>query len=160
MLGGAAFDLMVNLTDMQEHEHLNRQAIETGKHVWSEKPMANSLDAGQQLLEAARKKGVRLWGAPAMVVSPQFAFRCSVDHGISERRQDGSPEGSLISLDPSVGATEVTKSLVQERRRRPASHFGPGARTSEDFPAYPLAGPAGADTHRLPIPSVTSSHTS
>jgi predicted dehydrogenase len=74
MLAGAAFDLMVNLTDMQEHEHLNRQAIEAGKHVWSEKPMANSLDAGQQLLEAARKKGVRMWGAPAMVVSPQFAF--------------------------------------------------------------------------------------
>src|SRR5439155_112558 len=29
---------------------------------------------GQALLEAANKKGVRLWGAPAMVVSPQFAF--------------------------------------------------------------------------------------
>lgn len=74
MLAGAAFDLMVNLTDMQEHEHLNRQAIEAGKHVWSEKPMANSLDAGQKLLESARAKGVRIWGAPAMVVSPQFAF--------------------------------------------------------------------------------------
>lgn len=74
MLAGAAFDLMVNLTDMQEHEHLNRQAVEAGKHVWSEKPMANSLDAGQKLLETARKKGVRVWGAPAMVVSPQFAF--------------------------------------------------------------------------------------
>jgi len=74
MLAGAAFDLLVNLTDMQEHERLNRQAIEAGKHVWSEKPMANSLAAGQALLEAANKKGVRLWGAPAMVVSPQFAF--------------------------------------------------------------------------------------
>jgi predicted dehydrogenase len=74
MLAGAAFDLMINLTDMQEHEHLNRQAIEAGKHVWSEKPMANSLDAGQQILETAQKKGLRIWGAPAMVVSPQFAF--------------------------------------------------------------------------------------
>src|SRR5439155_24393541 len=74
MLAGAAFDLLVDLTDMQEHEHLNRQAVEAGKHVWSEKPMANSLDAGQKLLEAAGKKGVRMWGAPAMVVSPQFAF--------------------------------------------------------------------------------------
>ncbi|HKB05993.1 MAG TPA: Gfo/Idh/MocA family oxidoreductase [Gemmataceae bacterium] len=74
MLAGAAFDLLVNLTDMQEHEHLNRQAVEAGKHVWSEKPMANSLDAGQKLLEAAKEKKVRIWGAPAMVVSPQFAF--------------------------------------------------------------------------------------
>jgi predicted dehydrogenase len=74
MLAGVAFDLLVNLTDMQEHERLNRQAVEAGKHVWSEKPMANSLAAGRRLLEAAAKKGVRIWGAPAMVVSPQFAF--------------------------------------------------------------------------------------
>ncbi len=74
MLAGAAFDLLVNLTDMQEHERLNRQAIAAGKHVWSEKPLANSLAAGQELLAAAKAKGVKFWGAPAMVVSPQFAF--------------------------------------------------------------------------------------
>jgi predicted dehydrogenase len=74
MLAGAPFELMVNLTDMQEHERLNRQALEAGKHVWSEKPMANSLAAGQALLELAAKKGVRIWGAPTVVNSPQFAF--------------------------------------------------------------------------------------
>lgn len=74
MLAGAEFDLLVDLTDMQEHEHLNRQALEAGKHVWSEKPMANSLAAGQKLLELAKKKGLRLWGAPAMVISPAFAI--------------------------------------------------------------------------------------
>jgi predicted dehydrogenase len=74
MLAGVAFDLLVNLTDMQEHEHLNAQAIENGKHVWSEKPIANSLGAGQQLLMWARQKGVRLWGAPTVVMSAQFAF--------------------------------------------------------------------------------------
>jgi predicted dehydrogenase len=74
MLAGAAFDLLVNTTDMQEHGRLNRQAIEVGKHVWSEKPMANTLAAGQELLELAKKKGVRIWGAPTVVNSPQFAF--------------------------------------------------------------------------------------
>jgi len=74
LLAGAAFDLMVNLTDMQEHERLNFLAVEAGKHIWCEKPMANSLAAGQKLLAAAKKKGLKLWGAPAMVVSPQFAF--------------------------------------------------------------------------------------
>jgi predicted dehydrogenase len=74
MLAGAEFDLLVNITDMQEHERLNRQALQAGKHVWSEKPMANSLDAGQELLALAKAKGLRLWGAPAMVVSPAFAF--------------------------------------------------------------------------------------
>jgi len=74
MLAGEPFDFLVNLTDMQEHEHLNRQALAAGKHVWSEKPIANSLRAGQGLLRLAREKNVRLWGAPITVQSPQFAF--------------------------------------------------------------------------------------
>ncbi len=74
MLAGAPFDLLVDTTDMQEHERLNRQAIEAGKHVWSEKPMANSLAAGQELLALAKKRGVLIWGAPVVVNSPQFAF--------------------------------------------------------------------------------------
>ena len=47
MLAGAAFDLLVDLTDMQEHYRLNKQALEAGKHVWSEKPMANDLAGGR-----------------------------------------------------------------------------------------------------------------
>ncbi len=74
MLAGDQFDLLVNLTDMQEHERLNRQALEAGKHVWSEKPIANSLASGEQLLKLANKKNVRLWGAPVTVVSSAFAF--------------------------------------------------------------------------------------
>jgi len=45
-----------------------------GKHVWSEKPMANTYAEGKALLELARSKGLKLWGAPAVVNSPQFAF--------------------------------------------------------------------------------------
>ncbi len=74
MLAGEPFEFLINLTDMQEHEHLNRQGIAAGKHVWSEKPIANSLAAGQKLLRTAREKNLRLWGAPITVQSPQFAF--------------------------------------------------------------------------------------
>jgi predicted dehydrogenase len=74
MLAGEPFEFLVNLTDMQEHERLNRQALEAGKHVWSEKPIANSLSAGQELLRTAQQKKLRLWGAPITVQSPQFAF--------------------------------------------------------------------------------------
>jgi len=74
MLGGEPFELLVNLTDMQRHEEINRRAIEAGKHVWSEKPIANSPSAGRELLRMANRRGVRLWGAPITVQSPQFAF--------------------------------------------------------------------------------------
>ena len=74
MLAGEPFEFLIDLTDMQEHEHLNRQALEAGRHVWSEKPIANSLRAGQELLRLAKRKDIRLWGAPITVQSPQFAF--------------------------------------------------------------------------------------
>ena len=74
MLAGVPFDLMVTITDMQEHEHLNRQALNAGKHVWSEKPMANTYAAGRELFELAKSNKLRIWGAPAVVNSPQFAF--------------------------------------------------------------------------------------
>jgi predicted dehydrogenase len=74
LLAGAAFDLLVNLTDMQEHGRLNKQALGAGKNVWSEKPLANSYAEGKALLDMANSKKLRLWGAPAVVNSPQFVF--------------------------------------------------------------------------------------
>lgn len=74
LLAGAPFDLMVTLTDMQEHGRLNKQALMAGKHVWSEKPMANTYREGKELLDLSRQKGLRIWGAPAVVNSPQFEF--------------------------------------------------------------------------------------
>lgn len=73
-LAGAPFDLLVNLTDMQEHGRLNKQGLEAGKNVWSEKPMANTYKEGKALLDLAKSKKLRIWGAPAVVNSPQFAF--------------------------------------------------------------------------------------
>ena len=74
MLAGAPFDLMITLTDMQEHGRLNKQALMAGKHVWSEKPMANTYAEGKALMDLAKSKKLRIWGAPAVVNSPQFAF--------------------------------------------------------------------------------------
>lgn len=74
MMAGVPFDLMVTTTDMQEHGRLNKIALLAGKHVWSEKPMANTYAEGKALLALARSKNLRLWGAPAVVNSPQFAF--------------------------------------------------------------------------------------
>lgn len=59
---------------MQEHGRLNKIALEAGKHVWSEKPLATTYREGKELLDLARQRGLRIWGAPAVVNSPQFAF--------------------------------------------------------------------------------------
>jgi predicted dehydrogenase len=74
MLAGVPFDMMVTTTDMQVHGELNKKALMAGKHVWSEKPMANTYAEGKALLDLAKRKKLRLWGAPAVVNSPQFEF--------------------------------------------------------------------------------------
>ena len=74
MLAGVPFDMQVTTTDMQVHGMLNKKALLAGKHVWSEKPMANTYAEGKALLDLARSKKLRLWGAPVVVNSPQFAF--------------------------------------------------------------------------------------
>lgn len=78
MLAGEPFEFLIDLTDMQQHEGINRRALQAGKHVWSEKPIANTLAAGQELLRMARAANLRLWGAPITVQSPQFAFMARV----------------------------------------------------------------------------------
>lgn len=82
MLEGEPFELLVNLTDMQEHGRLNQMALQAGRHIWSEKPMAGTYREGQELLALAREKDLRIWGAPSVVNSPQFAF-------MSKTIQDG-----------------------------------------------------------------------
>lgn len=77
MMTGVDFDLLVNLTDMQEHGRLNQIALMHGKHIWSEKPLANSYKEGLDLLQLSKQSGLRIWGAPAVVNSPQFAFMAS-----------------------------------------------------------------------------------
>src|SRR5205085_7303340 len=74
LMAGPHFDLMLTLTDMQEHGRLNKIALEHGRNVWSEKPMANTYKEGRALLDLAIAKKLRIWGAPAVVNSQQFAF--------------------------------------------------------------------------------------
>jgi predicted dehydrogenase len=100
MLKGVPFDMMVTLTDMQIHGDLNKKALMAGKHVWSEKPMANTYAEGKALLDLAKSKKLRLWGAPAVVNSPQFAY-------MSKAIQDGKL-GRVASAHGQYGHTGPT----------------------------------------------------
>lgn len=100
MLSGVPFDMMVTLTDMQVHGELNKKALMAGKHVWSEKPMANTYAEGKALLDLAKQKKIRFWGAPAVVNSPQFAF-------MSKTIQEGKL-GRIASAHGQYGHTGPT----------------------------------------------------
>jgi predicted dehydrogenase len=100
LLKGVDFDLMLTLTDMQMHGTLNRKALMAGKNVWSEKPLANTYEEGKQLVELAKEKNIRIWGAPAVVTSPQFEF-------MSKTIQSGKL-GKLASAHGQYGHTGPT----------------------------------------------------
>jgi predicted dehydrogenase len=61
-------ELVVNLTVPVAHVEVATAAIDAGKHVWNEKPLALDMNAGRALLLRAREKGVRVGCAPDTVL--------------------------------------------------------------------------------------------
>ncbi len=57
-------DVVLNLTVPAAHGPLALAALEAGKHVYNEKPLATSREEGARLLEAARAAGKRIGCAP------------------------------------------------------------------------------------------------
>ena len=55
---------MLNLTVPKAHVEVGLKAIAAGKHVYSEKPLGVALKEGKRLVDAAKKKGVRVGCAP------------------------------------------------------------------------------------------------
>lgn len=57
-------DIVLNLTRPYEHYGVSIEALKAGKHVYSEKPLAATLEEGKALVEMAQEKGLMLGGAP------------------------------------------------------------------------------------------------
>lgn len=64
LLAADDIDIVVNLTIPAVHAEVSLRAIEHGKHVWSEKPLAITREDGMKVLQAAEAKGVRVGCAP------------------------------------------------------------------------------------------------
>jgi len=65
-------DLVLVLTSMQEHGEITRAAIEAGKHVMVEKPLAMTLEEAQEIVAMARKSPRYLVCAPHVTLSPTY----------------------------------------------------------------------------------------
>ncbi len=64
LLTDGAIDVVVNLTIPQAHVSVSRSAIDNGKSVFSEKPLALTVKEGRDLVAAARAANVRIGCAP------------------------------------------------------------------------------------------------
>src|SRR4026207_1698335 len=64
VLGDPSVDAIVNLTVPAAHAEVTTAALNAGKHVHSEKPLAGSYAAARSLVELAADRGLRLSRAP------------------------------------------------------------------------------------------------
>ncbi len=65
-------DLVLVLTSMQQHGEIAKAALEAGKHVLVEKPMAMTLPEAAELVELAVRSPGYLVCAPHVVLSPTY----------------------------------------------------------------------------------------
>ena len=64
LLADPEIELVVNLTPPKFHTALNRQILEAGKHLFSEKPFALTLEDAKETLALAEAKGLCVGSAP------------------------------------------------------------------------------------------------
>jgi predicted dehydrogenase len=91
MLADPEIEIVLNLTVPLAHAEVSLRAVEAGKHVYSEKPIATTFSEGRELTAAARAKGVRLGAAPdTFLGAAHQAVRRALDDGRIGRVVAGS----------------------------------------------------------------------
>ena len=65
LLADDAVDVVVNLTVHQAHYEVTKRALEAGRHVYTEKPMALRAADARELVDLAASRGLRLGCSPS-----------------------------------------------------------------------------------------------
>ena len=117
---------MLNLTPPTAHAGVSRAAIAAGKHVYTEKPFATTLDDARAILADAEAAGVRVGGAPDTFLGGGLqTARAIIDQG---------------AIGRPVAATAAVLHLGPERwHPNPAFFYGPGGGPLLDVGPYYLA---------------------
>jgi predicted dehydrogenase len=74
MLAEADFDAVINLTPIQSHTATTLAALEAGKHVYTEKPVAGTAADARRLQAAAQQHQRKLVCAPCVMLFPQVRY--------------------------------------------------------------------------------------
>jgi predicted dehydrogenase len=72
--GGGEMDLVFNLTPAPLHLAISRQVFEAGYDVYTEKPIAATVDEAHELTALAEQSGRRLIVCPATIVTARFRW--------------------------------------------------------------------------------------
>jgi len=82
LLNDPEIGMIINLTIPEAHAEISLRALNAGKHVYSEKPLAISLKDAQKVLETAQEKRLRVGCAPDTILGDSHqACRRLLDEG-------------------------------------------------------------------------------
>ena len=95
VLADREVEAVINLTIQQAHVEVVTRALEAGKHVHSEKPLAPTLAEAARLVDLAAARGLRLSGAPVTWLgeAQQTAWKLVRDGAI------GTPRVAYATVD-------------------------------------------------------------
>ncbi|WP_320129705.1 Gfo/Idh/MocA family oxidoreductase [uncultured Sphaerochaeta sp.] len=82
MLEDKEIEVVLNITVPQAHYEISKKALLAGKHVFSEKSLAITIEEGKELVALADKKGLRIGCAPDTFLGGRLqTFRKLIDDG-------------------------------------------------------------------------------
>ncbi len=84
LLKDPEIDIILNLTVPAVHYKYNLAALQAGKHVYSEKPLAATYAQGKEIMELASQKGLYVGCAPDTFMGSRIqTFRRLMDEGVT-----------------------------------------------------------------------------
>lgn len=95
VLADPAVEIVVNLTNPDQHYGISRRCLESGRHVYSEKPLALDVGQAQELVDLAAGRGLHIVSAPSSVLgeSAQTLWQAL------RKRQRGAPRLIYAEMD-------------------------------------------------------------
>jgi predicted dehydrogenase len=121
LLADPEIQLVINLTIPSAHAAVNLATIEAGKHVYSEKPFATTLDDAKRVLEAATARGVLVGGAPdTFLGAGQQLCRQLIDAG-----EIGEPVAAFASMAGYWDGGAPGRDFLFQRGAGPMLDMGP-----------------------------------
>lgn len=115
-------ELVVNITIPAVHVSVSTAILESGKHVWTEKPLAIDRESGRLLLDLAEARGKRIGSAPDTILGQglQSAQR------LIERGDIGTPLSAVTLMqDPGVELWHPNPDFVYAKGAGPLFDRGP-----------------------------------
>lgn len=120
LLNNDGIDIVVNLTVPAVHFKVSKAILEAGKHLYSEKPLALSLEDGTELARLTKAKRLKAAGAPDTILGGA--------HQLARKAIDDGRIGEIVS-----GTAHIMSFGMEHWHPNPDFFFEPAADRSSTW---------------------------